>query len=68
MEIKELRLKLVDIILTNIKGLTPNIVIDVARQYEDYINSHIPDKAQAPGDSQKEGRRRGRPFKEEAPE
>ena len=55
MEKQELRLKLVEVILTNVKGLAPAAVVDVARQYEDYILC-ITDKGQPPVDNLKEGR------------
>jgi hypothetical protein len=42
MEQKELRLKLVEVILTNVKGLAPVAVIDVSKQYEAYINDMRP--------------------------
>lgn len=56
MNTQELRLKLVEVILTNVKGLAPAAVIEVSKQYEAYIELDISDKAQVPDDSQKEGR------------
>lgn len=56
METQELRLKLVEAILTNIKGLSPDAVIDVAKKYEAYIEQSITDKVQTPVDNLKEGR------------
>lgn len=64
MEKKELRLKLIEVILTNVKGLNPSTVIEVSKQYEAYVNDSnkdvanpdISDKTQVPDDSQKEGR------------
>lgn len=59
-ELKELRLKLIEIVVTNLKGVSVDSVIEVAKRYEDYITKDdsrsIPDKEQSPGDNQKEGR------------
>jgi hypothetical protein len=56
MNTQELRLKLVDIIVSNVKGLAAETVIEVAKKYEGYIDLNISDKVKAPDDSQKEGR------------
>ena len=56
MNTQKLRLKLIDIIVTNVKGLDYNTVIEISKQYEAYIGLCISDKVETPDDSQKEGR------------